>query len=186
MPHWTLPNKFPFFICSMILKSVSERLYRKNFRTCCSTLMVDLYNLRHSLSHILMTMKPFSCAWLRLTSSRSLFLPPRWISSSVRDKNDKRIPMFQTHCCNEINMQQHWNSQFSSVCFYCRSFPFFFWSCFLKIGQKQVFKAAVFVLLRCESTCLWINIPTRINRSVWVDTSFGCIVGCVSLINRLA
>ena len=34
--------------------------------------------------------------------------------------------------------------------------------CSLKIGRDRFFKAAGVVLSRCESTCLWIEIPSRV------------------------
>ena len=40
---------------------------------------------------------------------------------------------------------------------------FTLWSCSLELRHDHIFKAAVFVLSRCESTRFYIEIPTRIN-----------------------
>ena len=50
---------------------------------------------------------------------------------------------------------------FVSVC--CKeTFNFTFWSCLLEIGHDYTFQAAGLVFSSCESTRLWIEIPTRL------------------------
>ena len=96
------------------------------------------------------------------------FLIQRWVFSPLRNsrtssqgQSDKSNPIFWTQCCNKNKTHQYWGSQISSVSLLNRSFHFYHLVLFVEKRVWSGYRAAVLVLSRCESTCLWIEISTR-------------------------